>query len=59
MKKIDTGHYTHLGCDIYYASHPKLSGAYEIYNGEKFISRAYDLKDAKVKISIYINKPTQ
>jgi len=50
MKKIDSGHYTHLGYDVYYASHPKLSGAYEIYNGEMFICRAYDLTDAKIKI---------
>ena len=57
MKKIDIGHYEYDGYDVYHAPHPKLSGMYEIYKGEKFISRACSLDDAKSKVdNLNLNK---
>ena len=47
MKKIDEGHYQHKNFDVFLAEHPKLSGKYEIFDQDTFISRAYDLKEAK------------
>lgn len=50
MKKIGEGYYNHKGYDIYLAEHPKLCGKYEIYKGCDFISRAANLREAKLII---------
>ena len=47
MKNIGDGYWNYNGCDVYSAEHPKLQGKYEIYKGCDFISRAYNLKEAK------------
>ena len=47
MKNIGDGYWDYNGCDVYLTEHPKLKGKYEIYKGCDFISRAYNLKEAK------------
>jgi hypothetical protein len=47
MKNIGEGYWNYNGCDVYLAEHPKLQGKYEIYKGCDFVSRAYNLKEAK------------
>jgi hypothetical protein len=47
MKNIGYGYYQYNGCDVYLTEHPKLQGKYEIYKGCDFVSRAYNLKEAK------------
>ena len=51
MKKDEDGNWIYKNFTVYLAEHPKLKGKYEIYKGEDFVSRAYNLSDAKGMIN--------
>jgi hypothetical protein len=58
IKNLGYGHWAYKGFDVYYANHPQLYGRHEIFNGDKFISRACNLKETKDIINRTIKSKT-